>query len=197
MEYMAGWRTNHRSGEIPRYQICVEPYLILQPQARKRKSRNRACERTCGQKPQASTPLPSASRVPTESCLRPRSKMTFADAVSRSSSHPHSQECHRSSNVFLRTVPQWGQVCDVLDGSTKTTLRPAHAALTLTIAVNVLHPASKIDLFNPALALAPLGRYFPFSSCLPCGNSGGGRGTRHWRGQQNGLRPGQCPHLRN
>ena len=40
-------------------------------------------------------------------------------------------------------------------GFTKTTVRPAHAALTLTITVNVLHPASKIDLFNPVFALAP------------------------------------------
>src|SRR5256714_15375436 len=95
--------------------------------------------------------------------------MTFADAVSRSSSHPHSQECHRSSNVFLRMVPQLGQICDVLDGSTKMTVRPAHAALTLTIAVNVLHPASRMDLFNPAFALAPFGRYFPFSSCFAAG----------------------------
>ena len=31
--------------------------------------------------------------------------MTFADAVSRSSSHPQRQECHRSSKVFLRTAP--------------------------------------------------------------------------------------------
>lgn len=96
--------------------------------------------------------------------------MTFADAVSRSSSHPQAQECHRSSNVFLRSVPQLGQICDVLDGFTKTTVRPAHAALTLTISVNVAHPASKIDLFNPAFALAPLGEYAPVaSSCLGFG----------------------------
>src|SRR5258708_38808405 len=88
--------------------------------------------------------------------------MTFADAVSRSSSHPHGQECHRSSSVFLRMVPQLGQICDVLDGSTKMMVRPAHAALTLTISVNVLHPASRIDLFSPAFALAPLGKYDPF-----------------------------------
>ena len=30
-------------------------------------------------------------------------------------------------------------------------MRPAFAASTLTICVNVLHPASRIDLFNPAL----------------------------------------------
>ena len=95
--------------------------------------------------------------------------MTFADAVSRSSSHPHAQECHRSSNVFLRMVPQLGHICDVLYGFTQMTVRPAHAALTLTISVNVFHPASKIDLFNPAFALAPFGRYFPFSSCFGAG----------------------------
>ena len=66
-------------------------------------------------------------------------------------------------------VSQLGHICDVLDGSTKMTVRPAHAALTLTICVNVLHPASKIDLFNPAFAAAPLGTYFPFSSCLGAG----------------------------
>ena len=60
-------------------------------------------------------------RVPTEGCLCPRSRITFA------------------------------------------------AAVTLTICVNVLRPASKIDLFNPALAAAPLGRYFPFPSCLGAG----------------------------
>src|SRR5581483_10740975 len=96
--------------------------------------------------------------------------MTFADAVSRSSSHPHSQECHRSSNVFLRMVPQLGQICDVLDGFTKITVRPAHAALTLTIPVNVLHPASRILLFNPAFEARPLGRnLLVSSSCLGAG----------------------------
>ena len=59
-------------------------------------------------------------------------------AASRSGSHPHAQACHRSSNVFLRMVPQLGQIWDVLDGSTKITVRPAHAALTLTISVNVV-----------------------------------------------------------
>jgi hypothetical protein len=109
-------------------------------------------------------------RVPTERCFRPTSRMNFADAVSRSSLHPHSQECHRSSSVFLRIVPQFGQVCDVLDGSTKRTVRPALAALTLVIFMNMPHPASRILLFSPAFALAPFGRYFPVaSSCLGCG----------------------------
>src|SRR6266566_9202023 len=121
-------------------------------------SAGRAGERTSGQRPEASTPLPTLAASRPESCLRPRSRITFADAVSRSSSHPHTQECHRSSNVFLRMVPQLGHICDVLDGSTKMTVRPAHAALTLTICVNVLHPVSRIDLFTPAFAAAPLGK---------------------------------------
>jgi len=48
-------------------------------------------------------------------------------------------------------------------------VRPAHAASVLTILVKVDHPASRILLFNPDLAAAPLGRYFPFSSCLGFG----------------------------
>jgi hypothetical protein len=162
---MLRWRQLHRrhcpaqqrlSDDSPRLQAGGRGHRVLR-------------ERTCGQRPQASTPLPSARRVPTERCLCPRSIITFADAVSRSSSHPHSQECHRSSHVFLRMVWQLGHLCEVLDGSTKMTLRPAHAALTLTICVNVLHPASKMDLFHPAFAAAPLGTYFPFSSCLGAG----------------------------
>src|SRR6266705_1190054 len=90
--------------------------------------------------------------------------MSFAELVSRSSSVPHVHECHRSDRSFLTTVPHPEHSCDVRNGFTKTTVRPAHAALTLTISVNVLHPASRIDLFNPAFALAPLGRNFPVSS---------------------------------
>src|SRR5258708_525623 len=95
--------------------------------------------------------------------------MSFAELVSLSSSVPHAQECHRSDRSFLTTAPHPEQSCDVIYGFTKTTVRPAHAALTLTISVNVLHPASRIDLFNPAFAAAPLGRYFPFSSCFGAG----------------------------
>src|SRR2546427_9577297 len=82
---------------------------------------------------------------------------------------PHAQLCPLNAGYFLTTAPHPEQSCDVRNGFTKTTVRPAHAALTLTIAVNVLHPASKIDLFNPAFALAPFGRYFPFSSCFGAG----------------------------
>ncbi len=95
--------------------------------------------------------------------------MTCAAAVSRSSLHPQGQECHRSSNVFLQSVPQLGQICDVPFGSTNMIVRPAHAALTLTICVKVLHPASRILLLSPALAAAPLERYLPCSSCLGTG----------------------------
>src|SRR5436309_2468343 len=96
--------------------------------------------------------------------------MSFAELVSRSSSVPHEQLCHRSERSFLTTAPHPEQSCDVMNGFTKTTVRPAHAALTLTIAVNVLHPASKILLLSPAFALAPLGKNFPVvSSCLGAG----------------------------
>src|SRR6266852_8049186 len=97
--------------------------------------------------------------------------MSFAELVSLSSSVPHEQLCHRSDRSFLTTAPHPEHSCDVMYGFTKTTVRPAHAALTLTISVNVLHPASRIDLFNPALALAPLGRYCPVvSSCFGAGD---------------------------
>jgi hypothetical protein len=101
--------------------------------------------------------------LPAPSCFRPRSRMTFAEAVSRSSSHPHSQECQRSERSFWRTLPQFGQICEVFLGFTKRTARPAHAALTCSISVNRPHPASEILLFNPPLAAAPLGMYCPAS----------------------------------
>src|SRR5947207_7340534 len=83
---------------------------------------------------------------------------------------PHEQLCHRSDRSFLTTTPHPEQRCDVMNGFTKSTVRPAHAALTLTISVKVAHPASKIDVFNPAFALAPLGKYWPIaSSCLGAG----------------------------
>lgn len=39
----------------------------------------------------------------------PTRRILIAALVSLSSSHPHSQECHRSSRDFLRTVPQLEQ----------------------------------------------------------------------------------------
>src|SRR5205814_9330119 len=90
-------------------------------------------------------------RDPTKRCFRPKSRMTCADAVSRSSSHPHSQECHRSSSVFLRTVPQLGQIWDVLEGLTLRRVRPAHAALYVHSSTKLDHPASLILLFTQFL----------------------------------------------
>src|SRR6266567_725180 len=96
--------------------------------------------------------------------------MSFAELVSRSSSVPHSHLCQRSASSFLTTAPHPEHSCDVMKGFTKMTVRPAHAALTLTISVNVAHPASRIDWLSPAFALAPLGKYCPVvSSCLGAG----------------------------
>src|SRR2546425_2384729 len=93
----------------------------------------------------------------------------MAALTSRSNSVPHSQECHRSDKSFLRTCPQPEHTCEVNLGSTLISVRPAHAALTEHICTKVPHPASTMLLFNPPLALAPLGRYAPFSSCLGLG----------------------------
>src|SRR5215469_8488998 len=90
--------------------------------------------------------------------------MTLPELVSRSSSQPHSQLCQRSSNVFLRIFPHPEQIWLVYLGSTNTVVRPAHAALTLTSVVKILQPASAMDLFSPAFAAAPLGKYCPVSS---------------------------------
>ncbi len=46
---------------------------------------------------------------------------------------------------------------------------PAHAALLEHRWTKVPQPASKMDVFHPPFALAPLGRYVPFSSCLGFG----------------------------
>src|SRR5207237_4298949 len=108
-------------------------------------------------------------RVPPKTALCPSLRMLTAALVSLSSSVPQLQLCHRSDRSFFTSAPHPEQICDVLNGFTKMTVRPAHAALTLTISVNVLHPASRIDLFNPAFALAPLGKYCPFSSCFGAG----------------------------
>src|SRR5215469_2154275 len=54
----------------------------------------------------------SVGRAPARVGL-PKSKITFADAVSLSNSHPHVHECQRSSSVFGRRVPQVGHMCEV------------------------------------------------------------------------------------
>src|SRR2546421_4008747 len=96
--------------------------------------------------------------------------MSLAALVSRSSSVPHPHECHLTDKSFLTTAPHPEHSCEVFLGFTKTTLRPAHAALVLTIRVKVAHPASRIDVLSPAFAAAPLGRYCPVaSSCLGVG----------------------------
>lgn len=43
---------------------------------------------------------------------------TIAALVSLSKEHPHSQECQRSLNAFLRTVPQVEHTCEMYLGST-------------------------------------------------------------------------------
>ena len=95
----------------------------------------------------------------------------MAALVSLSKTTPQCTQIWTRSSKSLCGPSLWHceHICEVLNGSTKITVRPAHAALTLTISVNVLHPASKIDLFNPAFALAPLGKYCPFSSCFGAG----------------------------
>src|SRR6266699_4816720 len=95
--------------------------------------------------------------------------MLMAALTSRSNSVPHSQECQRSDKSFLRTCPQPEHICEVYLGSTFISVRPAHAALYVHMLTKLPQPASRILLFNPPFALAPLGRYVPFSSCLGFG----------------------------
>src|SRR5436305_7939173 len=103
-------------------------------------------------------------------CWRlPRSKMLMAALTSRSSSVPHSQLCHRSDKSFLRTCPQPEHTCEVNLGETLMSVLSAHAALTEHRLTKVPQPASKMDLFKPPMALAPLGRYLPVSSCFGFG----------------------------
>ena len=91
----------------------------------------------------------------------------MAALVSPSNTTPQCTQVWTRSSRSLCGPSLWHRehICEVLKGSTRITERPAHAALTLTISVKAPHPASKIDLFNPAFALAPLGKYCPFSSC--------------------------------
>src|SRR5258708_33794473 len=82
-------------------------------------------------------------RVPAERCWYPNCKINFAELVSRSSSVPQLHLRHRSDRSFLTSLPHPEQSCDVLYGSTKTTVRPALAALTLTISVNPTNCATR------------------------------------------------------
>src|SRR6266536_2049278 len=100
----------------------------------------------------------------------PGRRMFFAALWSRSREQPQEHSCHRSSKSFWTIAPQPLHVWLVYLGETNSTREPAHAALLSTICWNLPQPASKMDLFRPALALAPLGRYCPVaSSCLGLG----------------------------
>src|SRR5450631_4458375 len=91
--------------------------------------------------------------------------MFLAAFKSRSSSQPHSgQECHRTVRSFGTREPQPLQACVVLRGFTLTTVQPASSALLAHSRVKVPQAASRILLFRPPLAAAPLGRNVPVSS---------------------------------
>src|SRR6266567_7452642 len=100
----------------------------------------------------------------------PSRRMFFAALWSLSREQPHEHWCHRSSNAFWTSAPQLLHIWLVYLGETNSTREPAHSALFLHICWNMPQPASKMDLFRPALALAPLGKYCPVaSSCFGFG----------------------------
>src|SRR5712691_3395828 len=97
----------------------------------------------------------------------PSQRMFLAALWSRSREQPQEQECHRSSKSFWTIAPQPLHIWLVYFGETNRTREPAHSALLLHICWNIPQPASRILLFRPAFAEAPLGRYCPVaSSCL-------------------------------
>src|SRR5215831_12266724 len=100
----------------------------------------------------------------------PRRLMLIAALWSRSREQPQEHSCHRSSNSFWTLAPHPLQSWLVYLGETNRTCEPAHSALFTVICWNCPQPASRIDLFRPALALAPFGKYCPVSSsCLGFG----------------------------
>ena|SRR2546421_549554 len=100
----------------------------------------------------------------------PSRRMFFAALWSLSREQPHEHSCHRSSNSFWTIAPQPLHTWLVYFGETNSTREPAHSALFLQSCWNMPQPASKMDLFRPAFALAPLGKYRPVvSSCLSLG----------------------------
>src|SRR5260221_5323852 len=100
----------------------------------------------------------------------PSLRMLRAALWSLPSEQPQEHWCHRSSSSFWTIAPQPLHIWLVYLGETNSTREPAHSALFLHICWNIPQPASKIDLFRPALALAPLGRYCPVaSSCFGFG----------------------------
>src|SRR6266851_5740798 len=100
----------------------------------------------------------------------PSRRMLMAALWSLSREQPHEHWCQRSSNSFWTIAPQPLHIWLVYLGETNSTREPAHSALFLHICWNCPQPASKMDLFRPAFALAPLGKYCPVtSSCLGFG----------------------------
>src|ERR1700730_4068535 len=82
------------------------------------------------------------------------------------------------THVWVRSSRSlWGpflrqplQIWLVFRGFTnRTVVCPALSALTRTIPMKLLHPASAILLLSPPFAAAPLGRYFPSESCFGFG----------------------------
>src|SRR5215469_3432655 len=88
----------------------------------------------------------------------PSRRMLMAALWSLSSEQPQEQRCHRSSSSFWTIAPQPLHLWLVYFGETNSTREPAHSALFLQICWNCPQPASKMDLFKPAFALAPLGK---------------------------------------
>src|SRR6266700_5145457 len=96
--------------------------------------------------------------------------MFLAALWSRSSSAPQcGQECHLTLRSFWTMHPHPLQACDVPWGATFTTVPPASSALWRHIVTKAPQPASRILLFNPPFAAAPLRTYLPCSSCLGAG----------------------------
>src|SRR5438132_392893 len=96
--------------------------------------------------------------------------MLTAAFVSLSIAHPQVQLCQRSESSFLATVPHPEQIWLVYLGLTCRSVRPAHAALFEQKPTNCPQPASRMLLFNPPFAAAPLGKYSPVaSSCFGFG----------------------------
>jgi len=86
----------------------------------------------------------------------PSRRMFRAALWSRSREQPQEHSCHRSSNSFLTIAPQPLHIWLVYLGETNRTREPAHSALFTHIRWNCPQPASKMDLFRPALACESL-----------------------------------------
>src|SRR5262249_42229948 len=71
------------------------------------------------------------------------------------------QTCVRTERLFSTRSPHPLQSWEVYAGGTACTRFPAHSALKARITRKLYHPASLIDLFRPAFALAPLCAYPP------------------------------------